>query len=675
MNTPIHIAHSFAPGEFSAYPVPNVAGAQTNVKARHPDGSVKHVWYYFLMGGISGQTGQITFQNASSVNNNGMTTNQMLAMCPDVQLELWNSDFSILNHQVSLRNMIFDHAIVNATGPVCTDITVQDTGIDGTFNANGVFDSAGNKTTHPIWEVKFWPTIGGVEVILVIEQSTTIAVQESWFATRIRLNGNVVYEQNWDVHPAGTKRFWRTWIGPQIGKVAINHNIAHLAQSRALPNFDARIVLDPQVITNWKAKYAAAPLSDYSAVTVNGNLQPADNAGLLTRSMSLAGTRPDLGTAPEWVIDYLYSGDPDLLAISLEEAQRACRYPMFYREQGAYPIGTGDVPRVDNRPKSDFLQVGNFADGFDVTGDKASWGWLASDRQHAPSPFYALYLVTGEHWLLDCAIQWAAFWTGVTNGATTDNRGRGPTGKEGSLGLPLNYGCRGPAHIFQFLCETAWICPDSLEIKSYFESCINATVAAFEAIHGLTGTIFEGTPVYQWAKSVEGDKTPMHSWTQEYSTGVPIDDAAFKPNTVYQVTPHWEFPFMDVALRVAADKGYPTDALINYRATWYSQWAAMGMPLALCIGTEAPSKMAAVDGGSNMFASPQATLAAYVDGYDFAGGFYGGIGDLNHGYPILCITGAAAISDPISWQFYKINGYDKIQWTFNPKWAIIPRGK
>lgn len=138
---PVTFAHPFALGEFTANPVPDVANAQTNVKARHPDGSCKHAWYYWIQGGNPGQTGTITFNNASTVNNAGMTPAQMLAACPDIELQLWDQNFTTLNHSVILRNMIGNFTTINAAGPICTDITVHDPAgsVDGTFGADGLF--------------------------------------------------------------------------------------------------------------------------------------------------------------------------------------------------------------------------------------------------------------------------------------------------------------------------------------------------------------------------------------------------------------------------------------------------------------------------------------------------------------------------------------------------------
>lgn len=672
---PVHIAHPFAKGEFTANPVPDIPGAQVNVKAKHDDGSCKHAWFYFILGGNPGQTGQINFVNTLTVNNQGMSLADMIAGCPDVEFQIWNADFSVMSHSVKLKDMLPSFTTVNAAGPVCTDITCHDPtgGFDGTFGPDGLFNPTGAKTIRPIWEVQFWPSIGSIYVTLVVETSNTTAVQESWYASRILVNGVKSYEHQWDVHPYAKKWFWHQWIGNPVREVAINHNIAHLAQSKAIPNYDPKIQLQVTAVTSMKDRYNASGLSDIRTY------RDQTNAGMLMKAMSQAGTRLDLGVAAEWVIDYLYSGDQDLYHMMIEESERACNYSCFYRESANTFKGYGGAPRVDDRPLSDFLQPGKFTDGFEITGDADhqtdGWGWSITDRQHAPNPFYIPYLVTGKHYLLDCMLQWAGFWVGVTNGATTDNRGRGPTGTEGVIGLPGGYGTRGPAHILKQTAQTAWVLPDDSPYKTYFTTCILNSIAAFEGTHGITGTQFDGTPCKIWGTTVDNNINALAWWARPWANAdLSIADPHFKPNMAFGSTAHWENSYMDLALGVCVDFEFPADALLAWRTAAWRKFSQAAMPGPLCVGLEPPTWIPTIAADQIPFSDPAQIVACFVDGYDWHGSFYNNLdSDKNHGYATLAIMAAASMHDKTVWDWYGPNAYDKTDWTGNPHWAILPR--
>lgn len=662
---PLSFAHPFAQGEYDN-PFPDLPNSQVNVKARHADGSCKHAKFYIVMDGDPGP-GQMTFGNITTVNNTGMTADQMLAACPDIELQIWDQNFTQLNHSVLLRNMIGNFSTINASGPICTDVTVHDPAgsVDGTFGPDGLFSAAGNKTVRPVWYVQFWPTINRVRVTLALETGSTRCIQESWYACRILLNGVKVYEHPWDVQGAAKKWFWEKWIGDPVGEVAINHNLAHLVQSLSMPNYDTTIKLQPQAIADIKNQYATTGLSDIRSFTGQ------ENRGLWDKGMSTAGTRTDLGPAPQWVIDYLYSGDQDLFHITIEEAQRACNYQCFYRETYAGTKGYGNAPRVDDRPKSDFLQPGMFADGFEITGDRDGWGWSITDRQHSPNVFYVPYLITGEQWLLDCMIQWAGFWVGVANGATQDNRGRGPTGAEGCIGLPTNYGCRGPGHILEILADAAWICPDVSPYKAYFSTCIVNTLASFEGTHNITGTALQSNPCWTWANTVENNDNPLHLWGRNLPQDIPSNDPAFKPNTVRITYPMWEMGYMDTALRVCADFGFPADALLAWRAEGMKIFADAPLPGPFLAGLQVPTFLGVGGADGQFFTTLQQIIDSFVDGYDFSGLFYNPLNsDKNGSYPLHALMSASALK---LWNWYGPNAYEKTDWTLNPHWAIKPR--
>jgi len=665
MIVPVHIAHPFPKGQIAHNPVPNLPRAQGTVQSRYDDGSVRHAWFFMLVEGDLNQIFDVSFNDVLTVDAKGLDFAAMSAAIYPIEVQLWNQDFTVMSASLNLHDVLQPQFIKTlSAGPVATYVEVADhTGsFDFKFAANALYDPNGNPTVRPIWEITFWPTIERIDVLLRMEAGNGACIQESWYATRIIADSVKAFEHPWDVQGHGSTWFWEYWQGGKPERVAINHNLMHMASTGAAPNFDTSFQVDAKSINDWKARYPQLGLSDLR--------YPSDqsNNGIWFKGMGTAGTRTDLGFAHEVVIDYLYSGDADLAEICYAEAKRACLYPIMYREFAPTFKGYQGPFRVDDRPALDIIQPTNFADGFHATGDMDSHGWIP-DREHQPNPWYAMYLTHGRKWMLDYVLMWSCYGVAVTNGATSDHRGRGPTGKEGCVGLPQFFGTRGPAHILRNLAQAAWICPDASSYKQYLTTCVMNSIAAYEGTHRITGTQFENTPCWIWGRDAEDNSNPMH-WHDKYSPGDPLVDSHIKPNTVRTTVPTWEQSFMDVTWRILADLGFPVKASIDWRIAGYKQL----LPYPLLAGLQTPTWLPCGGMDGNLFTTAQQIHDTFVDDYDFEVNFYGPLdADKNHGYSVLATAAALALGDPDLVAWYLPNSYRRTSWNGNPKWAILPR--
>jgi hypothetical protein len=546
-------------------------GTQADVKNRYADGSVAYAVIAVMIPAIPA-TGSLTltFQNQTATTNTPLTQVQMLASVYnfDAVLSMTGTEAGAKAQLVSARTMLAngDYTIWTS-GPVAQTIELAD---DGPTRQYDIGFGDGYHPLRPRFYATFWPATHQVSVRVVGENGLTSEVEDlayklSITATEMRPSGqtlpSVVYSGDLSgtqtIHPklhwaltGWTERFWLN--GTPSSQINIDNNLAYLAATRFLPNYDISVKPSAANIASMYGYWTTKPHDLYDG---------AWDGGLWQSGMGAAGARGEIAPYPSWTMLWLYTGDWRLRQMALGMADLAASFPGQLRESvtgkrlsRADPAGASTglghtVSITDRRSLLSQYLTYNYtapADRVNVVGpvDKNSpWSF---DTAHEPSPFYPQYLLTGDPWYLSEMYLWAGFSAAAYNGANTNcSCGRGPTGAEGGIADET----RGAAWVGRNRAETAFIAPDSDPEKAYFTYLMNDALAKWEGGLGITGTVFDGTAEKLWSakygnyysvtpggKPANGSVSPLGNWQ---ASGSPANgtDASIRSNVVSGIYP------------------------------------------------------------------------------------------------------------------------------------------
>jgi hypothetical protein len=389
-----------------------------------------------------------------------------------------------------------------------------------------------------------------------------------------------------------TKTFWLGGAPEQ--RVDIDYNLAYLAASRFVPNFDPSIAIPESARAAYDALWTGKPHDLYDGTW---------NGGVWQSRMATVGGRLEIGPYPAWAVAWLYTGDWRLRRLTLGMADLAGAFPANLRESGAgKPLsrydpagsstGLGRTISVTGWPRINGQAAQLFNNAFVhpvPVGpiDKAQpWGF---DGAHQPATFYPPYLLTGDPWYLDMMYLWAGrSATFGQAGSLSDPNGRGPTGKEGGI----NEETRGLGWVLRSRAEIAFIAPDADPEKAYFTYLTNDALARWEGVAGIAGTAYQTAPavpgasinMWQWGKSTgnlqswaapppaKGTIGPLHQWD---SLGANVSNAAaslvstpgspFAADVLAVLTP-WMQNYFTYGVARAKELGFAAGPLFSFNA-------------------------------------------------------------------------------------------------------------
>jgi hypothetical protein len=688
-NYPIQIARPFVQGEIRNYPQAVISGkkltTQADVKSRWPDGSVRHaVLSFYIPTLAAGSSVTVTFANQTSGNNTGFLTKAGMLS------KTWNFEAMMELTNVSTVTASA-RAILNAgsfqywnKGSVMTSIILADHSLNRAYDIG--FDS--RKSFRPIFLATFWPTINKVWVRFIGEIANTEALQDQKYSLTLKLGDRKpqkVYSKGQMTHIAASRWTKEFWLGGAPPAIEINHNLAYLRQTRALPNYDTTKSISEAVIA-----------SAYSDPVTGWTVAPKDlfDTGNLTKYMPTTGGRDEIGPYPTWTVRWLYTGDWRMRELTFGNADLAAAFPVHFREgSGTKQFDRNGTPAIGKvlsivaRPTV-LLHAGNYyinyqytspADKITPVGAMTDGGWVP-DAAHQPDFYSPLYTLTGDFFYLEEMYFQAAWGAANSNPGSENWYGRGPTGDTGGIFDEV----RGEAWLFRNRAQTAYLAPDGTPEKNYFTTLTTDAIAIWEGTRNLTGTSFQNGANWQWGNTVaakrydplnlprlprvpqlcfweEGELTP--SWSDQ------VD-----PATAKSQTSPWQHYFMIYALGRAKELGFPTNALLG--------WAGD-----MVIGTltspgyspylSAAYRMPTVKTDENWFSQWTEEKSGFLDGYDAQADFNYYLTDPNHGYSIVQIPAAAMIKDEpggsAAWAFIEQQALPATSLHNNPKWAIVPR--
>ena len=431
---------------------------QTDVKATHADGSLRHA----ILSGVlprlarrGNETLQLVKAQAPAGAAAAATPRQLFDQGLDASVKL---TIDGVVYRATLREALAG-ARVDAwlAGPVVRE-----------WRAAAPLRSAAG-AAHPLlgasFAVRWYPQLeqqARVEVVVENTKTFQPGMRNIVYDAEIEVGGKPVFSRRDLLHYRHAR--WRhlAWWNPdRAPAIHLRHNGAYLIASKAVPNYDQRIVPAGAALEALRKQLGE---KDSGPMTI----------GPVLPYMGATGGRADIGPLPAWSVMYLLSMDMRAQDAMLAAAEGSGSWSIHLRdERTGYPVRT-DTPanaRISTHPnlaRKGPLPVPRCSDG----DEKQCKTPFAHDTAHQPSLTYLPYLLGGDYYYLEELQFWAA-----TNplGTDPDNSGNG-------RGLVRWQQVRGQAWSLRTLGQVAYITPDTHPLKAYFVRQLDNNLVDYQAL-------------------------------------------------------------------------------------------------------------------------------------------------------------------------------------------------
>jgi hypothetical protein len=463
-NQPVTFGHVFSPGH--VLPANTLIGRfddgttlplQTDVKALHPDGSVRHAVISAVVPSLAaGQVRTVALEKSST------------APVPKVYTvdDLMRNGFSASVHATinGVEYAAFaDDALKEAlspktwlAGPIVTEWLVS----------APLTTNSGQAHPHlsARFAIRWYSDIKKVRVDVTVENDWAYepAPQNFTYDAKVLVAAKPVFTKAALTHYHHAR--WRKifWWGGAAPEVNTKHNSAYLISTRALPNYDQTLVFPESTLAAMKTRWTG-PNTEPMAV------------GFAASYMPQTGGRDDIGLLPAWAATYLLSMDKRSKEVTLGTADLAGTWSAHFRDKATdRPVSLIDYPymtiygtRGDTRNPAT-QQYEAFPGCATPTGCKTPF---THDVSHQPAFAYLPYLVTGDYYYLEELQFWGMFNVFASN----------PGYRENIKGLLKPEQVRGQAWALRTLAEAAFITPDNDRLKTHFSRILAANLDWYNA--------------------------------------------------------------------------------------------------------------------------------------------------------------------------------------------------
>lgn len=476
-NVPVKLGHAFKLGHL---PAPGAAielkkadnsiiAAQLDVKATHPDGSVRHAIISALVPFISASEvlPLSIVRKAPSAGATPPTAASFVAAGLDATVSIVAAG---VTYTASLATLIGSVTLTPwVAGPIANE-----------WLLHGPLKTAGG-AEHPLIHARFevlaftGTTTARIFVTLenswVIPDPTSVAGGSAWvnnspadvtYDLTIAVPGETTYVKTGIPHynrGGIIRECW--WNGAP--PLHIRHNTVYLIASKAVPNYDQSVIPSPTAMASQLAIYR----------TKNAPMQ----AGAAMPAMGATGGRPDIGINPGWAVNYLLSQDKGAKEMTIGTSLLSASFPVCHRNKATdKPISIVEYPRVW------CLTAGGTGDTLNSATGKyeripprvgSATNPNIADDAHQPAFNYVAYLVTGDHVHLEMLRFWNE-WNAIQ---------QNPSYRGMAVGYVKQGQIRGTAWRLRTLADTAWISPDGDSIKARAAAALDANFAFLLAAH------------------------------------------------------------------------------------------------------------------------------------------------------------------------------------------------
>ncbi len=434
---------------------------QTDVKARNPDGSVRHAVMTVLLPALAGRASRsLTLRAAAAASATGpnLTLADVLQSGFDASIDLeiagqpWHLDARTL-----LQHVASGHAC-KPYGRECSQW------LDGPLVSEWivggpVVDAHGTPQPH----VAAYFAVRAYGLASVRRVRVDVVVENAWayepdpqnvnYTAKIRIGDKVAYsvdglenfrQSRWH------KVFW--WGKPD--PVYVRQDSRYLQATFAVPRFED-VEISQEVLQDAMRRL------------------PRDCGPMLrcdqSRNMSTVGAQPGIGPLPRWTSAYVIDPSHDAFAWMLANSDALGSYGIHYRD-----ASTGQPVSVQAHPCSTVFQVvavqrcqvpPHGDDRFPRCKSQCKLAWIANEAHH-PAPAYVAYLVTGDWYYLEELKFWADWVVFRQN----------PAYRDYSTGLIVRSPLRGQAWALRTLGYAAYILPDDDPFKRYFNQVVENNI-------------------------------------------------------------------------------------------------------------------------------------------------------------------------------------------------------
>jgi hypothetical protein len=428
---------------------------QTDIKATHADGSVRHAVISGVLPALAaGQTQTIQLAKSSVAEQSTVTPQSLInaGLTGSVNVTVNNVKYS-----AALAGALASPTSIKwLSGPIANEWIVS----APLLTADGV--------AHPHltarFDVRSYPTLSKqarVEVVVENNKTFTGGAQNFTYDVNVELAGRTVYSQANLTHYHHAR--WRKlawWDALREPATHLKHNTAYLIATKAVSNYDQSVVAAENELAAYANQLTAA---------ITGPM----TIGPLVSYMPSTGGRVDIGSLPSWSVMYLLSMDKRAKDSMMAVAEGSGTWSIHYRDEATgFPIRVDNdankrVSMHENLNHMGPLPVPRCANN-DFNLCKTPY---TPDTAHQPSMAYLPYLVTGDYYYLEELQFWAAW-----NPLGTD-----PGYSGMGLGLLRWQQLRGQAWSLRTLGHAAYITPDSHFMKAYFNKQLDNNLDYYHA--------------------------------------------------------------------------------------------------------------------------------------------------------------------------------------------------
>ncbi|WP_229423029.1 hypothetical protein [Telluria aromaticivorans] len=456
-NVPVTFGQVFAPGHLAS--AASLSGRldngvtiplQLDVKAKHPDGSVRHAIISAVLPSLAaGEVRTMTLNRDAATASTTATTAALMNSGFTASV---NATIAGVRYSASADELI-KKALATAwlNGSTASEWQVS----------APLTTSAGVAHPHLTarFSVRWYDAVKKARVDVVIENNWAYeaAPQNVTYDADILVGGKSVYAkpalQHFH-HARWRKMFWWNGAAPEIN---IKHNSGYLIDSRALPNYNRTLSIPESVLNNLKSKWTGAAIEPMGS-------------GLAIPYMPTTGGRDDIGMLPQWAVVHLLSMDRRARDVTLGTAEQAGSYSAHYRDKKTgQPVSLIDYPYM--------TLVGTPGDTMNpATKQYESFPKCATttacttpythDVSHQPAFAYMPYMLTGDHFFLEELQFWGMYNVFNSN----------PGYRENIKGLLKPEQVRGQAWALRTLAEAAYITPDNDRLKEHFNRILDSNL-------------------------------------------------------------------------------------------------------------------------------------------------------------------------------------------------------
>ncbi len=498
---PITISRIFVKGEFPAgtYPQARLNGStllttQDDVKSTWSDGSLKQVLVSFATSIPTNGSIAIDFIKQNTPNNTSYLDKPGMLNYGGGS---WDATINTSLGNVSARTMLnsLPWASTDSSGsqvrywmkgPIATQVIVEDKSTALSYD----FGSNSYKSLHPAFVLTFYPgTSLGVKAEYIVENDWTTKLQDQSYSLNLTANGSNVYSKGTFTHAANTrwhKVYWAGtkpsgWIDAGHPGINVNYNLAYMAASGAIPNFDPSITTASSAINNDISAFNASDKGD-----IMGH-------GLWTQYMPQAGGRDDIGVIPQWYARYLFSFDPGEYAVLLGQAEAGASVPAHFRESATGKFfdsaktvdAFGRVLSIDARPTTYTKNLSYLAldpgDQITAVGPRSTNGW-DYDTAHLGAFEYIPAIITGDWFYVEEMQMFASM--NLASVVQDINQ----WSRHNSWGYfnDTDQQTRGVAWGRRDIGDAGFVSPDGSPEKAYFTEKVNNNIAVEEGVMNIT---------------------------------------------------------------------------------------------------------------------------------------------------------------------------------------------